>query len=178
MSTMLEIQNLVKEGKLFPYKVESDEQDFEICRNLYVTKEFLDMCPPSDEQLTKASIRGQTLHDAQEFLADFIGGEEIEYGLHIKSLKPHKKNVWELRLVPKSTSTGKHIRMFGWIPKFNIFIITHMEARNDLGSSHEKWDKAVDKCVKKRNKHFKNLPIMDAGLDITRYFSNSINEWS
>ena len=173
MSTMSDIQQLVDKGILFEYEIFDPDPDFEVVRMLYVTQELMNLCPPTGKSRDKDALTGARLDGARALFYDFVGGEKMFEGQEITFLIPPQNQVWEFRLVPKAKNE-KHVRFFGWFVDYDVFVITHMQMRDNLGNYGDpRWTKEINKCKEKRKRLCNSLQVLNAGMDITKYLSNS-----
>lgn len=87
--------------------------------------------------------------NARAVLTAFVRGKALIEGEDLKRLDPHEKEVWEFRT---GLALRKlQLRLFGWFPQPNHFVVVHGKRRGDLDISGSKaWDRAIQRVVEAR----------------------------
>jgi hypothetical protein len=150
----------IASGRLFEYQPAYVDPDFVKRRNLYMSEEAYQQCPPRGAS-SRADFRGQALHNSRAQLTDFVGGEAMEEDLDLKQLEPTEAEIWEIRV----HHDAPQVRLFGWFVAPDHFAVTHCELRSSLNL---KWDKEINKAKRKRIELFHQLPI-HRGMTFTDY---------
>lgn len=102
-----------------------------------------DALAKADAVLT-AFVRGKTLLDGQDL-------KHLE-----KRLIPLDREAWEFRT---GLDLKKHqLRLFGWFPDANHFVLVHGKKRGDL-STDAAWEKAIRRVVDDRRALLPDVPL-------------------
>lgn len=116
-------------------------------RSLWLTPEAYQWCFPAPGGRHPEGIKEDALAQARYKLNSFVLGRELEQKIDLWELRTDYKQVWEIR----TTLSNPQLRLFGWFPQPNHFVVVHGKNRNDLEPKDgPKWEKAIQKVVSVR----------------------------
>lgn len=123
-----------------------------------MTQEAWQQCPPEGRSANR-HLTDDVLANTRVALERFISGQEVEENLHIKCLQPQENGIWTLRVVEQP-----QVRLFGWFGSRDVFIVSHIEKRNQLQRGKQgsrTFAAAIGKAMKKRDETFTSLPWLN-----------------
>lgn len=97
-----------------------------------------------------------------EFLG-FCSGEPLSDLMDIKCLDPHDYGVWELKTA--------NLRIFGWFPEKNYFIVHHVELKGNL-TKYANYTAHINAVVKFRESLASVLSSYVSGKGVFHVISN------
>lgn len=178
MSISDEIEKYIKSGKLIDYKVGFRSPSINR-RRLLMMEEAYKECPPTGNT-KKGLLNGQGLGQARVGVANFINGDELLAGQHIKKLSHSSlSDVWELKNQIGSSGAS---RLFGFFVEKDCYIATHFQLRQKLEkTSGSKWNKEMEKVITKREKIIPTLRVhsnSSGAFSTTTNYDFYISNWT
>ena len=131
-------------GTLIPY-VPRVRAPTLVTRKAWLAKDALLWLEPPGKH--PEGIKDEALVLAKAQLNNFVWGKYMEERQDLKHLYPYEKEVWEV----KQHLHRQQLRLFGWFPRPNMFVVIHGKRRDALEpKSGPKWDKAIQRVVDAR----------------------------
>ena len=142
MSIRAKILELERSGKIVRYRA-SLKRNEQTKRDLFMEPDAHEICPAKGPSRV-SRVNGKSLAAARAQVTDFVAGKPVEYDHDFKWLDDQDDDVWELR-----THQNPQLRLFGWFPCPDWFVVTNCELREEL-RSEKKWNQAISKAIKVR----------------------------
>lgn len=173
IATMSALDDLLASKALLRYLPVEPPAGFVQIRELFVTEEVWQACPPDDDKAGPHALKLFERNKTQVVFEGFVGGMPIQQGIGMKLLIPQDENVWELKIIPGCGV--EQLRFFGWFIGKDQLVLTNYDYRGDCP---KRFEPQREKCKRVREKRFGSLPIFSVGTLLTDYIVNAEEEVS
>lgn len=124
---MATVGDLVVQGKLVRFQPLLDPGE-QPQRFVYMALGAHEWCF-STEELGHSAPCAMSFDRVHATLDDFCAGAMLYEGAHIRSLRPRREKVWELKTVPPERHS---VRIFGWFYRPAVLIVSLCKYKNDV----------------------------------------------